>query len=97
MRLYIKQMPKQERPILGVDHTAWVRLHSPTLKHRTYQHQPTGIGLNKPISIGQGYSTIAWIPEDEGSWALPLRHERITSWENPISLKFPPSRCTTGD
>jgi len=28
MRLYIKQMPKQERPILGVDHTAWVRLHS---------------------------------------------------------------------
>ncbi|MFN6570057.1 hypothetical protein [Dendronalium sp. ChiSLP03b] len=29
-------------------------------------------------------STIAWIPEDSGSWALPLRHERITSWENPI-------------
>ncbi|MGH1395960.1 MAG: hypothetical protein ACRAVC_18325 [Trichormus sp.] len=39
---------------------------------------------NKPITIGQGYSTIAWIPEDSGSWALPLRHERITSWENPI-------------
>lgn len=35
--------------------------------------------------LGQGYSTIAWIPEDEGSWALPFRHERITSWENPIS------------
>ncbi|MHC5938353.1 hypothetical protein [Nostoc sp.] len=28
--------------------------------------------------------TIAWIPEDSGSRALPLRHERITSWENPI-------------
>ncbi|MEH2306084.1 MAG: transposase [Nostoc sp.] len=39
---------------------------------------------NKPITIGQGYSTIAWILEDSGSWALPLRHERITSWENPI-------------
>jgi DDE superfamily endonuclease len=24
------------------------------------------------------------IPEDTGSWALPLRHERITSWETPI-------------
>lgn len=39
---------------------------------------------NKPIAVGQGYSTIAWIPEDAGSWALPLRHERITSWESPI-------------
>jgi hypothetical protein len=42
------------------------------------------MGGNKPITVGQGYSTIAWIPEDSGSWALPLRHERITSWENPI-------------
>jgi len=38
------------------------------------------------VSLGQGYSTLAWIPETEGSWALPLRHERITSWESPISL-----------
>ena len=25
------------------------------------------------------------IPTIRGSWALPLRHERITSWENPIA------------
>lgn len=43
-----------------------------------------GIYGNRPITVGQGYSTIAWIPEDAGSWALPLRHERITSWETPI-------------
>nr|WP_293038826.1 NF041680 family putative transposase [Moorena sp. SIO1F2] len=85
MRLYINQMPTEERPVLGVDHTLWERLHSPTLQDRTYQHQPNGISYKKPISIGQGYSTIAWIPEAKGSWALPLRHERITSWENPIS------------
>jgi hypothetical protein len=84
MRLYIKQMPAQGRPILAVDHTVWTRLHSPTLQDRTYEHQPSAIASNKPISVGQGYSTIAWIPEQEGSWALPLRHERITSWENPI-------------
>ncbi len=35
--------------------------------------------------LGHGYSTLAWIPEDKGSWALPLRHERITSFETPIS------------
>lgn len=84
MRLYIKQMPAQERPILAVDHTVWTRLHSPTLQDRTYEHQPSAIASKKPISVGQGYSTIAWIPEPKGSWALPLRHERITSWENPI-------------
>lgn len=85
MRLYIKQMSLQECPILAVDHTAWTRLHSPTLQDRTYCHQPSAMASNKPISVGQGYSTIAWIPERSGSWALPLRHERITSWENPIS------------
>lgn len=84
MRLYIHQMPAQGRPILAVDHTVWTRLHSPTLQDRTYEHQPSEIASKKPISVGQGYSTIAWIPENKGSWALPLRHERITSWENPI-------------
>jgi hypothetical protein len=29
--------------------------------------------------------TIAWIPEAQLSWALPLRHERITSFETPLS------------
>ena len=35
--------------------------------------------------MGHGYSTLAWIPESKGSWALPLRHERITSFETPIT------------
>lgn len=26
----------------------------------------------KPVTVGQGYSTIAIVPETEGSWALPL-------------------------
>jgi hypothetical protein len=43
-----------------------------------------GVPGNLPVAKGQGYSTIAWIPEAQGSWALPLRHERITSWESPI-------------
>lgn len=38
----------------------------------------------KPITLGQGYSTIAWIPEEQGSWALPFLHERITSAETPM-------------
>jgi len=78
MKLYIQQTLGVERPILAVDHTAWVRPDAPTLRERTYEHQATAIDANKPIGIGLGYSTIAWIPSVPGSWALPLRHERIT-------------------
>jgi hypothetical protein len=102
MKLYIKQMPTQGRIVLGGDHTAWARPNAVTLQDRTIEHHcNAGIPANKPITLGEGYSTIAWIPESEGSWALPLRHERITSWESPISkavwqlkqvCKFLPSR-----
>lgn len=84
MRLYIQQMPREVRPILAGDHTNWSRPDAHTLQERTIEHQATAVYGNRPITIGQGYSTLAWIPEDSGSWALPLRHERITSWENPI-------------
>ena len=85
MKLYINQMPQQSnRPLLAGDHTAWPRPDAKTLQERTIEHSSVAIAGNKPITIGQGYSTIAWVPEDSGSWALPLRHERITSWESPI-------------
>lgn len=84
MRLYMKNIPKQKRIILAGDHTTWSRPDAPTLQERTYEHYTTGGRGGRPITPGYGYSTIAWIPETEGSWALPLRHERITSWENPI-------------
>lgn len=86
MRLYIEQMPTDQRIVLGGDHTVWARPNAVTLQDRTLEHYCTGgMPANKPIAPGEGYSTIAWIPEDSGSWALPLRHERITSWDSPIS------------
>jgi hypothetical protein len=83
MQLYIEYMPNVEQIILAGDHTAWSRPEAVTLQERTVEHYTTG-GGNPPITRGQGYSTIAWIPQAQGSWALPLRHERITSWESPI-------------
>jgi len=78
-------MPTEGRPLLAGDHTAWSRSYARTLRDRTIEHQPTQIAGNKPIAVGHGFSTIAWIPEAQGSWALPLRHERITSFETPLS------------
>ena len=84
MQLYIKQMPTDVRPLLAGDHTVWPRPDAVTLQERTIEHYCTNVPGNRPITKGQGYSTLAWIPEATGTWALPLRHERITSWENPI-------------
>ena len=56
---------------------AWGRADAKTLKDRTHEYQ-------EGVIIGQGYSTIAWIPEEQGSWALPFLHERISSGESPI-------------
>lgn len=85
MRLYIKQVSQTEQIVLAGDHTAWSRPEAVTLKERTYEHQAQSMSGAKPVTVGQGYSTIAIVPETEGSWALPLLHERITSFESPIS------------
>jgi hypothetical protein len=82
MRRYAQEIPSLEYVLLGIDHTAWGRRGAKTLKDRTYEHQASS---NNSVTVGQGYSTVAWLPEKQGSWALPLRHERITSYETPIS------------
>jgi hypothetical protein len=81
MELYQKQLEQQVPPtehiLVALDHTAWGRPDAKTLKDRTHEYQ-------RGVIIGQGYSTIAWIPEAQGSWALPLLHERISSGSSPI-------------
>ncbi|MEG4348102.1 hypothetical protein QUB70_33260 [Microcoleus sp. A003_D6] len=81
MMLYLQQLEQQvpatEHVLVAIDHTAWARPDAQTLKDRTHEYQ-------QGVIIGQGYSTIAWIPEAQGSWALPLLHERISSWSSPI-------------
>lgn len=75
----LRQILEVERPVLAVDHTGWNRPDAPILKERTYQHQAGTIPGNSGVGVSFGYSSIAWIPESSGSWALLLRHERISS------------------
>jgi hypothetical protein len=82
---YLAHLPMNQRPILMGDHTAWTRPTAYTLRDRTIEHQPTPIPGAKPITLGQGYSTLAWVPEGHGSWALPLLHERIASHEKAVA------------
>lgn len=61
MQLYIEGIPTEGRPLLVGDHTAWSRPDAVTRKDRTIEHSVAKISGNKPITIGQGYSTIAWV------------------------------------
>ena len=84
MKRYIEEIPSDiEYVLLGIDNTPWEFKNAKTMKEREYKHQEAS--KNKVIK-GHGYSTIAWLPENENqektSWALPLRHERITSLSN---------------
>jgi hypothetical protein len=79
-----EQLPESERPLLVGDHTAWPRLRARTLEDRAFQHQPTPIQGQKPITLGHGYSTLGVVPaaaktdpqkadptRSTGSWFLP--------------------------
>jgi hypothetical protein len=81
---YCQQIPSEGVTLLAGDHTDWGRLYAVTLKERTYEHHPTPLEGALPVTVGQGYSTLAWVPQMQGSWALPLLHERIASHETPI-------------
>src|ERR1700687_1660372 len=84
LEVYLAQIPRSQRPILAGDYTAWSRLHARTLAERTVEHQPPALPNAKPITVGQGYSTLVWLPELPGSWAFPCLHERIAPTESPI-------------
>src|SRR4030042_5123702 len=84
LHLYLDALGNIPRPILAGDHTAWPRLTAPTLRDRTFEHQPNPVPGAKPVTVGHGFSTLAWIPDEKGSWALPLLHERIASSESRL-------------
>ena len=86
MQLYCQQVKADGRPILAGDHTAWPRPSAYTLRDRTVEHQPTAVPGNRPITLGHGYSTLVWVPEEKGSWALPFVHERIPSQETALGV-----------
>jgi hypothetical protein len=78
MKGVVERVEVAEQPILAGDRTLWPRPEAVTLKERTFDHDS-----RQNSAVGQSYSTLAWIPQEGGSWAMPLRHERISSFETP--------------
>ncbi len=85
LQLEVEYLPPALRPLLVGDHTAWARPQARTLQDRTFEHQPTSLKGQKPITIGHGYSTLGVVPAAGGSWFLPLLHERLASTTTPAA------------
>jgi len=79
MQSLVRELPSDKQPLLAGDSSLWSRPAAKTLADRGFHHSSAGIG------VGHSYSTLSWVPEAKGSWALPLRHERITSFETAMS------------
>ena len=87
LKIEVENLPTDCRPLLVGDHTAWSRPQARTLADRSFEHQPTPIRGQKPITIGHAYSTLGVVPDKEGSWFLPLLHERIKT-DTTASVKM---------
>lgn len=71
LQLEIEHLPADEQPVLAGDHTAWSRVQAETLKDRTFEHQPSPVKGQRPITIGHGYSTLGVVPKKGGVGFCP--------------------------
>jgi hypothetical protein len=78
---YLPRPKRRPFWLLGVDVTPQPRPYARTLEERGFVYQPNLIWGNKPITIGHQYSTVALLPEKEGShpapWVVPLSCRRV--------------------
>lgn len=86
----IPQPQARDFYLFGIDVTPYPRPFAPTLKDRTYIHQPNTIKGNKPINIGHAYSILTLLPEridsDDAPWAIPLLGQRVDSSSNGVKV-----------
>lgn len=82
MKRYIEEIPKSDYILLGIDHTGWSMPEAKTMQDRGVIYSASS---KNGTELGQKYSTITWLPAGEKSWALPLRNERITSFETALT------------
>lgn len=83
-RQYVAMLSRQERPLWVTDATTWPRPEARTVPDRGFHHLPTTTA-NTPVGIGHRYSTVTAIPEAQGSWVLPLSHERIPLGQSEVA------------
>ena len=72
-KLCVGQIPTEGVQVFSLDGTAWPHPEARTLPDRQYVYS------GGEIVIGHPYSVLAWVPEPDTSWALPVSTRRVLS------------------
>jgi hypothetical protein len=72
--------------VFPLDVTPWPHRAARTMPDRQYVHSGSITGLGSPVVVAHPYSVLAWAPERNTSWALPLSLRRIPSQQTDIAV-----------
>ncbi len=75
--ILVEQIPTEGICFYSLDTWPYPRPRASTLSEREYIYQASNAVNGGSITIGYSYSTLAYIPKPNSSWALPLSVERI--------------------
>jgi hypothetical protein len=80
--LFIHHLPREDVQVFALDATKWVHADARTLSGLVFG--PTTSKKNiQPVHV---YSMLAYIPESDSSWALPISTERLHPDETEVKL-----------
>ena len=67
--------------LFAIDVTPKKRPYAKKLKDRGFVHCNEPVPGKKPVTLGHEYSCVAFLPQKNSKWALPLSIERVTTTE----------------
>jgi hypothetical protein len=83
MKRYLEEIPELDYVLLAIDHTPWEMADAKTMKDRGYQH--CAKAKNATV-LGQGYSTMAWLPPSQGKRTQNLTIEQKSDGDQPKTI-----------
>jgi hypothetical protein len=85
-RLAVDHLPPAERPLLVLDGVPWLLPEARTLPDRGVQHVATTLYTREKLGVGYAYSTLGVVPEESGSWFLPVAQERVPTTSDDLTV-----------
>jgi hypothetical protein len=82
----IKNQSPGGTTVWALDTSVWPRPSSRTLADLRYEQSPTQATEAYSTVKGYAYSSLAWIPQRGGSWALPVDTRRVVGEQTAVAV-----------
>ncbi len=84
-QVFAQEIPQEGVQIFAIDKSAWHHPRARTLSDLFYERSPAPTIAKQAIVKAHPYSTLAWVPERQGSWAMPLSSQRISLVKDAVT------------